>query len=218
MKFSDINTPDTRWLLLEASAPRCLAGVLRGDGTWLSVHRGEDGALEGLRAGVENALALARTPWRDIGGFLYGEGPGSALGLRLAAMMLRTWKTLPELADKPVFGWRSLPFLLKALAPAQAQAAAVAVARQGRWTVYRAAQGWEEWPTERLGELAAHRCLFWPQRKLWETPPAFFETVGENPVAAHPAALLDDALLAFTENPDGFAVRPADYRAWTPAR
>ncbi len=212
MNFDALNSPEKRWLAIDASRAQCAVGVLSGDGRWLAFTPCRGGALEGLREGVQAALGAAAMRIEEIDGFLYCEGPGSVLGLRLAAMMLRVWRTVPALAKKPVFAWRTLPFIARACGGAHS--VVVTPARQGHGCVFQSPDIWEERPTAELVNLREKTCLFLPQRKQWENPPDFFKTVPDDLLEKHPRALLANGLLHPVETPDNFVMRQAQYRAW----
>ena len=212
MKFSEVNTSQSRWLLLDASFPQCLCGVLKGDGQWIAVHKGQTGALKDLHNGIRLCLEQAGILLEDVSGFLYCEGPGSILGLRLAAMMLRTWRSIPSLSAKPLFAWRSGP--LAAEIHGGKDVLVASISRQGCWCIWDREGGWREVKTEALQAFRERDCLLLPQRKSWEPPPAFFKTISENPLLPHPNQLLNDRLLCPMETPDVFVVRPAGYQTW----
>ncbi|MGF1450411.1 MAG: hypothetical protein ACFB20_13470 [Opitutales bacterium] len=94
-------------LLLEASGPRVQVGVW-AEGRWLAFAVSEAPALECLTGLVADVLENARRSLADVGGFLYDEGPGAVLGLRLAAMAIRTWQALPMHRQTPVFAFGAL--------------------------------------------------------------------------------------------------------------
>jgi tRNA A37 threonylcarbamoyladenosine modification protein TsaB len=88
------------WLLLDAAGPRVQTGVLRG-GRWLAFTAAPGAALDLLFAQTDAGLARAGLPLAAIDGFIYGRGPGSMLGLRLAAMAIATWRELAAAAAGP---------------------------------------------------------------------------------------------------------------------
>jgi tRNA threonylcarbamoyladenosine biosynthesis protein TsaB len=94
-------------LLLDASTPFFHAGVIEG-GKWLSFERCQGDAVTLLPAMAERALHNGGVDLADIKSLLHCEGPGSLLGLRLCAMMMETWRVLPETAGAKLFSYRSL--------------------------------------------------------------------------------------------------------------
>ncbi len=92
-------------LVLDGSARAGVrVGVLSG-GRWVGQGVSTEGALEGLFGCVETALAEAKLKLGDIRSFAVCVGPGSVLGIRIAALAVRSWSAL-EL--RPIFIWESL--------------------------------------------------------------------------------------------------------------
>lgn len=92
-------------LVLDGSARAGVrVGVLSG-GRWIGQGLSPDGALEGLFGCVEAALAEAGVRLADIRSFALCVGPGSVLGIRIAALAVRAWSALEP---RPIFVWESL--------------------------------------------------------------------------------------------------------------
>ena len=92
-------------LVLDGSARAGVrVGVLSG-GRWVGQGLSTDGALEGLFVCVEVALAEAKLKLGDISSFALCVGPGSVLGIRIAALAVRSWSALEP---RPIFIWESL--------------------------------------------------------------------------------------------------------------
>ena len=92
-------------LVLDGSARAGVrVGVLSG-GRWVGQGLSTDGALEGLFGCVEVALAEAKLKLGDIRSFALCVGPGSVLGIRIAALAVRSWSALEP---RPIFIWESL--------------------------------------------------------------------------------------------------------------
>ena len=93
------------YLVLDGSARAGVrVGVLSG-GRWVGQGVSTDGALEGLFGCVEAALAEAKLSLGDIRSFALCVGPGSVLGIRIAALAVRSWSALEP---RPIFIWESL--------------------------------------------------------------------------------------------------------------
>ena len=92
-------------LVLDGSARAGVrVGVLSG-GRWTGQGVSPDGALEGLFGCVEAALAEAKLSLGDIRSFVLCVGPGSVLGIRIAALAVRSWSALEP---RPIFVFESL--------------------------------------------------------------------------------------------------------------
>ena len=119
-------------LVLDGSARAGVrVGVLSG-GRWSGQGITSDGALEGLFGCVEAALADAQLTLGDIRSFALCVGPGSVLGIRIAALAVRSWSALDP---RPIFVWESLAAIARsALAAGEHGPFLVAVeSRLKRW-------------------------------------------------------------------------------------
>jgi tRNA threonylcarbamoyladenosine biosynthesis protein TsaB len=97
--------PPEPCLVLDGSARVGVrVGVLR-DGRWSGEGVAAEGALEATFACAESALRAAGLTLADIRSFAVCVGPGSILGIRVAALAARAWATLEP---RPIFVWESL--------------------------------------------------------------------------------------------------------------
>lgn len=189
-------------LVLDAASALPQAGLGEGPGRWRWRASGEE-AVVGLFAAVEALEAdLA-----SVRAFAYCEGPGSILGIRTAAMAIRSWVAL---APRPVFSYRSLEVAARALD--RAGAAVIADARRGLWHVCR--QGA---PLERLPASALAPPLLMPEGfRHWSPLP---EGVGRIPYDLSdllPRTAGADLFRASAE-PDALLAAEPAYATWTPA-
>jgi tRNA A37 threonylcarbamoyladenosine modification protein TsaB len=92
------------WLLLDAAGPDLCTGLIRDD-RWLAFRSTRDGFLESLKPSVEALLGESGMKLPDLMGCLVAAGPGSTLGLRLAAMFATALLQLDSLAH-----WRCLSY------------------------------------------------------------------------------------------------------------
>lgn len=119
-------------LVLDGSARAGVrVGVLSG-GRWVGQGISPDGALEGLFGCVETALADAGHKLDDVRSFALCVGPGSVLGIRIAALAVRSWSAL---APRPIFVWESLAALARSalVAGEQGPFLVAAESRLKRW-------------------------------------------------------------------------------------
>ena len=97
--------PPEPCLVLDGSARVGVrVGVLR-DGRWSGEGVAAEVALEATFACAETALRHAGLTLADIRSFVVCVGPGSILGIRVAALAARAWATLEP---RPIFVWESL--------------------------------------------------------------------------------------------------------------
>lgn len=92
-------------LVLDGSAREGVRVGVSVEGRWLSEASSEKGPLEAAADCVRSALGSAGLSVDDVRSFAVCAGPGSILGVRLTAMMARTWTAL---AERPCFVWNSL--------------------------------------------------------------------------------------------------------------
>jgi len=165
-------------------------------------------------------LAGAGLGVRDLGACLFCEGPGSILGIRTAAMALRTWQAVHDPA-LPAFAYRSLELVAHALVAAGTPPpfAVIADARREAWhcidvTTERGVGPLRRIACAALGSLTG--ALFMPAGfRAWAPPP--------RPVVEVPYLLAElwrdreqiDFLHA-TAQPDAFLHEDTAYVTWTP--
>lgn len=154
--------------------------------------------------------AAGRAP-RTLDAVAFCDGPGSVLGVRMAAATLRTWRAVnPSLA---LYSYHSLSLL----ASAWPELTVIADARRDSW---HAARG--NSPDELLrvatAELAALGPLGTPDNfRRWSALPAGIEP---RPLAwsaaARIAAASDGEFFHEAPSPDAFLHEQPSYVAWTP--
>ncbi|MGA1205449.1 MAG: hypothetical protein ACO3ZW_06550 [Opitutales bacterium] len=88
------STDKGNWLLIDAAGPVSVIGIIR-NGEWVAFEQNDGEFLEWLRPAIQRVMEAAGCDLPDLRGCIYGSGPGSTLGLRLAAMFLRGLLVLP---------------------------------------------------------------------------------------------------------------------------
>lgn len=105
-------------LLLDACGPHTAVGLFQ-NGTAAALQSSATPSLASLFALSESVLDAAGLSLPQLDAFVYAEGPGSTLGLRLAAMAIRTWQSLrTQAAPAKVFCFNALAFAAAAYDPA----------------------------------------------------------------------------------------------------
>lgn len=87
-------TPPTPALLIDGSHSAIFVGVIGPEKQWTRQSRSDGSALENLFPEVENLLKSTGHELAELNSYIYCEGPGSVLGLRLCAMAMQTWSHL----------------------------------------------------------------------------------------------------------------------------
>lgn len=95
------------WLLIDAAGPVSVIGLVDRD-SWLACKQSQGDFLEWLQPGIEDLLQQSQSKLQNLSGILYGSGPGSTLGLRLAALFIRVLMELPELEHWRCFQYQCL--------------------------------------------------------------------------------------------------------------
>ena len=198
--------------------------ALLKDGEIIAHRTSEANALDFLFTGLEECLAEASASFGEIDGVCYCEGPGSAMGLRIAAMALMTWKTTsPKLC---LHACRSLPLhaALFSLTPnAPDTFSLVAQWRKDTWYRFRHSKNDPpDWQTMDVlsdadAEALEGEVFHVRQRKFATQPPSRFQPI---PISlAHlPAALRMEGLLRATDQPEFFDPGMPSYKKWVPQR
>jgi tRNA threonylcarbamoyladenosine biosynthesis protein TsaB len=207
-------------VLLIDSAPACVhAGLWRRDhdAIWRESRREAGIAIFEC---VDAVLSEAGTRVRDLGALVFCEGPGSILGIRTAAMALRTWQAVGS-RELPAFAYCSLELVAHDLRGSGTPPpfAVIADARRDNWHWIEVASGsgvgaWQRVSRAVLAAFAGN--LFMPIGfRVWAPPP---RAISEVPYL--PALLWrrqsDADLLHAAPQPDAFLHEDSVYVAWTP--
>ena len=111
----DNQTADTISLVVDASTSPVQVGIPSAS-DWQVLHRVEAQALEGLFSATEKVLQDSGYEISKIKQVYFCEGPGSTLGLRLAAAFVRTLRWSHNSSDFEVYAYNALD-LASILAP-----------------------------------------------------------------------------------------------------
>jgi tRNA threonylcarbamoyladenosine biosynthesis protein TsaB len=214
---------DGQYLFLDASGLTARVGIWQ-EGRWQAWRESEAGALDALYRGVNAVMAEAQTPWEKLDGFIYVEGPGSVLGLRLAAMAIRTWQVdgarRTSGPARPVSACGSL-HLAAAIALASGATTPFAVvtdARQGQWNLLKVT-GTEPASLNASvvleiadGFLPQGTLFHIPARKAWIKAPAHAQPLPAS-LREHPAILRWPGLLRPVQTAVPYGRAP-EYKKW----
>lgn len=215
-----------RWLFLDASGLTARVGIW-STARWLAWRESEAGALEAIYAGVSAVLAETQSSWEKLAGYIYVEGPGSVLGLRLTAMAIRTWQV--DDAQRmgrqacPVWACGSLP-LAAATALAGGTAPPFTVftdARQGHWNLLKVNNAdptaLAATAVQEIGEhdLPSGTLFYLPARKVQSRVPAHARLMPAS-LRNHPEILSQSDLLRPVETATPAGSTP-EYKKWAGA-
>lgn len=201
-------------LVLDAASTQVQVGLLRADVPGIWRESGEE-AGKGLFAGVAACLEAAGCELDAINGFVFCDGPGSMLGIRTAAMAIRTWLVL---RPRNVFRYSSLGLIAHHMARSERHDfSVIADARRETWHAvvvrHGSAEAPQRIPNAELGTFSGR--LFLPRVfRVWTTPSRPTEDVSYT-ISTLFEAGIDAPLFSATEAPDGFQAEPPVYKKWT---
>jgi tRNA threonylcarbamoyladenosine biosynthesis protein TsaB len=194
-------------LLLDAASTRVQVALFDAQGAARWAVADEEAGVALFR-GVESlGVDLA-----SVRAFAFCEGPGSILGIRTAAMALRTWTVL---ALRPVFAFRSLEIVAHDLAQRGPldNFSVIADARRGAWhcvEVHAGATG----PLQRVNAAELAGSLFMPENfRTWASRPAETQATSYDLATLLPRVAGVDLFRA-TEAPDAFLHEDPSYKTW----
>lgn len=213
-----------RYLLLDASSPQIQAGLWY-DGRWTAFASARDHALESLFATAGEVCATADCLPQSVHGYLFCEGPGSVLGIRLAAMAIRTWRALnPEAVCLAYQSLHAAGQLIKSASLKRPpHLCLIAESRQRRWNVLDWRQGD---PLPEYHEIDAadwkipEKTAGWylPQRQNRLAPPPHFSRCDYDLSGVRADFWDAPGLLRAVNNPDACCAAPDNYIPWTAER
>ncbi|MGJ8638829.1 MAG: hypothetical protein ACSHYA_05505 [Opitutaceae bacterium] len=209
-------------LVIDGSGSDVFAGVLGEDGQWIT-HTCQSGApLEQLFTTVETTLEAAKIELEKIRSYIYCEGPGSVLGLRLCAMAIETWSRLyPDSAN--YFSYNTLQLCAKLLsqqAGLEEPTLLVSDWKKGAWNAITINDGQiSETTVVDDATIAEHSGAVYhlPQRKGWQKPPSNAETIPYSPERL-PELIVDSNWLKPTAGVELYSSGINTFAKWTPDR
>ncbi len=206
-------------LLLDSASSRIQAGLIRRDhpALWESA---ETDAGSGLFACVEKLIARAGSPeqplpFAEIDAVLFCEGPGSVLGIRIAAVALRTWKTA---YSQTHYSYCSLAVVAAFLTRQENlhSFSVIADARRESWHCLSVDASGASGLLRRVPAAELTGALVQPSHfRHWSTLPPDTRTVPYD-LAAQLPAIDDVALFHDAPEPDAFLHEEPTYVTWTP--
>jgi len=213
---ADLNTPA---LVIDGSGSTVFVGVLGQDQCWLAITQQDGAPLESLFPAVETTLKAAQLSLAEICSFIYCEGPGSVLGLRLCAMAIETWSRLnPTSAN--YFAYNSLQLSASLIcldAPSNTHALLVSDWKKGAWNAVKingGALGSTDVVDDESIANWTGRLFHLPQRKGWQKPPPYATTLTYSPQRL-PEVL---HLLAPCDSVELYSSGINVFQKWTPER
>ncbi len=174
---------DDYWLVLDSSAPRLQLSLFQGERV-IEYKCVTGDAVEHLIESVTDLLKNNRVSISNIDHFVYCQGPGSILGIRIAVMAIKTWVAVKN-PSKPanVYSYHSLSAaLVHLLNKTNTQNQKVAVTAEWKKNYWNVAESEGDntqiqvWDTQKLLDYPDKLYLL-PQKKLWTSLPMELPTV-----------------------------------------
>ncbi|MDD2762349.1 MAG: peptidase M22 [Opitutaceae bacterium] len=206
-------------LLIDSASARVQAGLWRptGPAVW---RQSEQEPSVAIFECVDALLTETGTGMHAIGAFVFCEGPGSILGIRTAAMALRTWQALAQQAP-PAYAYRSLELAACALRGdgTRLPFAVIADARRNAWHWVEVGMDGTVRPLQRvpsstLTDFAGD--LFMPAGfRVWTPLPRMVREASYSLPSLWRRHGETD-LLHSAPAPDAFLHEDSSYASWTP--
>lgn len=153
------------------------------DGACVFCEKSSSEALDSVFRLARGALAALKVSVGQLDAVVYGEGPGSILGLRVAAVAVNTWAVLREDdgGRLPLFAFNALSTVAATRLAGDKQAPFTVLSdfRKERWTALTVAPdpcSKGAWSPISVVDAEAVRalsggCFYLRQRKVWHEPP-----------------------------------------------
>lgn len=215
LSLHDLLSRHSTVLVIDSASALVQVGLFRtsAEVVWENV---QDEAGSALFAAISTVLARSTLTLDAIDAFVFCEGPGSVLGIRTAAVSLRTWKILRA---RPTFSYRSLDLVAKFQLREHSSSAPFSVisdARRDSWHRVAVTSNQEIGSLERVKEPLADHTLLMPEHfRHWGSLPDRVRRVPYS-VAEMLASLPEEALFTETMAPDAFLHENPSYQTWTP--
>jgi tRNA threonylcarbamoyladenosine biosynthesis protein TsaB len=201
-------------LLIDSSSSTIQVGLLRASQppVW---ETSTDEAGSAIFTGTEKLLARASLGIGDLGAFVFCDGPGSVLGIRTAAMAVRTWNVL---RTRPVCSFCSLTVLAHFLVRTEnlRDFSVIADARRESWHRITIDASGVASSLQRVpaGKLAG--SLIMPEGfRHWSPMPAGVRVVPYQLPFILPR-IEDLDFFDHAPEPDAFLHEEPSYQTWTP--
>ncbi len=209
-------------LVIDGSGASTFVGIIGPDGDWLARASSGAAPLESLFETVEAVLQKANLHFESLRAYVYAEGPGSVLGLRLVAMAIETWSRLyPDSAQ--CFAYNSLQLAAARILqknPDTENALILSDWKKDLWNGAAIEAGLIRPPQPVEPETLAHygSALFHlPARKGWQSPPPHATTI-ENRPEVLTQLLHTPGLLKPTRGVQLYSAGANTFQKWTPER
>lgn len=209
-------------LLTDCSAPGVRAGIL-GEHGWLAYVKLEGETGSKLFKAVKQLLAETNLQLKELQSFVYCEGPGSTLGIRINSMALRTWTSISPIVQT-IYTYRSLEAAGMLIALERKDENTFTVLSDLRKNSWNALRFDQETDSDEIRVASAEELSDWPETRY------FIKQRIHSPGMPPGAELIDYDLEALgpqphflaslrkVEKPEIFQTTTTEFQKWTPNR
>lgn len=213
MKISN----NSKILFLDACSPKVQIGILHKN-KWIGYFKSEEQALQSLFQGIEISLKMAGIEFEQVTGFAYCEGPGSLLGIRLAAMAIRGWKELNLFKDKEVYKYNSFEVSLELIRKFYSNEGPYCIISRSRSGIWNILTSEERIRVHEIGaeELKKFKGTLWyfQQKKLISEVNDLELRRFDYNLENCPECFSKLELLSIVKEPDALIVKETKYVKW----
>ena len=174
------------YLVIDCSSSNIFTGILDHKNQWKSQTRLKGTVLENLFTAIEATIQDAGIKLNNLSGFIYCEGPGSVLGLRLCAMAIETWRRLYPKCNE-LFKYNSLQLNALVLLQDNADVKDALIVSDWKKGAWNSIEIKAALPQE-IVVIDDDTLTSWsgkvyhlPQRKGWQRPPPKAQTLLHSP-------------------------------------
>ncbi len=201
LSLRDLLNNHTSLLVIDAASSLIQTGWLsdRAESRWASA---ETDAGTGIFTCIEQ-LEINPT---QVAAAVFCEGPGSILGIRTAAMAIRSWNLL---SSRPVYTYQSLALVSAALK--RPAISVIADARRERWHCQSQNSPIRQLP---VGSLAGELVIPEGFRHWSQLPEGTAKTSYD--LSRLLPAITETNLFSLTDDPDAYLHAEPSYKEWTP--
>ena len=207
------------YLVLDGACPDTRVGLWKNE-KWLAYAKQETTVLNSIFQLIQKCLSEAELKLTDIDAFVYNEGPGSQLGIRLCSMAIQTWKALPEWHASRIYCYRSTDLaklLIQKESSDEKDFTLICDYRQGRWIRCDSDKDTISLIDEDALKSISGKCYHLAQRKAWQKPPVNCHPITLD-LQTRPECLQLPGLLQELSRPRIFLPEDPSYKQWTPVR
>jgi hypothetical protein len=207
------------WLLIDAAGPLSTIGLVR-EGQWLGKSIRDGDFLAMLQPATEELLREEKLNLEDLAGAIYATGPGSTLGLRLAAMFIRSFMEMSQLNHWQCLEYQNLELALWSQHGSGCREA-VAPWRRDRFHHVKLDCAEEcRFEHSYISPMEAEEAEI-PGFELGRRPPAFANSINWLPFPLDSVPLIlasNTALLQPSEAPIPYSAEEPEFARWSPKR